>query len=207
MTQIGVFGGTFAPFHNGHLLALKNFLRMARPDRCLVIPAGTPPHKQKTRLFTDEQRREFARLGCLGLEQTEICDYELRKGGRSYTSDTLAWLHRNEAESRLILYVGSDMLLTLQEWHEPKEIFRLAEIFALSRTGEDQKQLEEHKKFLEQNFGAVCRLEEADVFPVSSTEIREKWMQGEDVSRLVPPEVNRYLEEIRKDRGNGSKTL
>ena len=130
MSRIGVFGGTFAPFHKGHLQALNAFLREARLDRCLVIPSGTPPHKTKPLSFTDAQRLEMTLLACEGLDRVSVCDRELRTEGRSYTCQTLAWLKKEFPQDTLVLYVGSDMLLTLQDWYRPEEIFASAQIAA-----------------------------------------------------------------------------
>ncbi|MBO5248978.1 MAG: nicotinate (nicotinamide) nucleotide adenylyltransferase [Clostridia bacterium] len=194
MSRIGVFGGTFAPFHKGHLQALNAFLREARLDRCLVIPSGTPPHKTKPLSFTDAQRLEMTLLACEGLDRVSVCDRELRTEGRSYTCQTLAWLKKEFPQDTLVLYVGSDMLLTLQDWYRPEEIFASAQIAAFSRTGEDLEVLRLHAETLKAQFPtAEITVYTTPPFPVSSTEIREKWERGEDLSPLLPPRVDEYL--------------
>lgn len=198
MSRIGIFGGTFAPFHKGHEQALNAFLRLAKIDTCFVIPAGTPPHKTKSMLFTDRQRLEMTQWACEGMKNVTVSDWEIRKEGKSYTYQTLRWFKEQYPNDTLILYVGSDMLLTLQKWVCPEEIFALAEIVAFSRTGEDLTELKNHAKTLEQNFpGAKVTVYSEPPFAVSSTEIREKWEQGEDLSPLVPDGVNEYLTLLR----------
>ncbi len=198
MTRLGIFGGTFAPFHRGHRKALEAFLKQARIDRCLVIPSGIPPHKQKTALFTNAQRLEMTRLACKDLPHTEVCDWELRRREKSYTCNTLKWICETYPDCRPVLYVGSDMFLTLQDWYCPQEIFDRAEIAAFSRTGEDLTELKAHGEWLKQNFNHVdYTVYTEPPFPVSSTEIREKWEKGEDFSHLVPAEVYRYLVDLR----------
>ncbi len=198
MSRIGVFGGTFAPFHKGHKQALKAFLTRADLDRCFVIPAGIPPHKTKTALFTDEQRLEMTRLACKGIDGVTVSDWELKQEGRSYTYKTLGWLKQQHPHDRLVLFVGSDMLLTLHQWYRPEEIFSLAEIAAFSREGDDLQTLKEHARALEKRFpGADVTVYTEPPFPVSSTEIREKWEQGEDLKTLLPAAVNEYLTFLR----------
>lgn len=201
MIRLGIFGGTFAPFHLGHRTALQAFLREDVTDQCLVIPSGIPPHKTKTALFTDAQRLEMCRIACEDLPRIQICDREIQMGGTSYTVNTLEWIIQTQENVLPVLYVGSDMLLTLQDWHRPQDIFRYAEIAAFSRTGTDLNALEEHKRWLEQNFENVrCTVYTAPPFPVSSTEIREKWERGEDISSLVPSSIHAYLLRLRKER-------
>ncbi len=194
MSRIGMFGGTFAPFHMGHRRALEEFIRLAKLDFCYVIPSGTPPHKVKTALFTDGQRLEMTKAACGDWNNISVSDWEIIRTDRSYTCNTLKWLKQRHPEDTLVLYVGSDMFLTLQEWYHPQEIFALAEIAAFSRTGTDWEALTAHKARLEEAFeGVKATVYQAPPFPVSSTQIREKWAKGEDISHLVPEEVLYYL--------------
>lgn len=201
MMRLGIFGGTFAPFHKGHRKALEAFFESARTDRCLVIPAGIPPHKQKSSDFTDAQRLEMTRLACADLPWAEVSDWEIRQEGASYTCKTLQHLSEEFPDARLVLYVGSDMFLTLQKWYRPEEIFRLAEIAAFSRTGEDFDKLSAHGRELKKNFPHLdYTLYPVPPFPVSSTEIREKWINGEDISSLVHPKVAALMTELQTAR-------
>ncbi len=194
MSRIGIFGGTFAPFHKGHERALRSFFSSAKLDFCLVIPSGTPPHKTKSVLFSDQQRLEMTKLACDGMERLSVSDWEIRKSGRSYTCETLSWLKEQYPTDTLVLYVGSDMFLTLQDWYHPEEIFAKAEICVFSRTGTDLEQLRDHGKKLENLFpGANITVHTEPPFPVSSTEIREKWEKGEDLTSLLPPKINDFL--------------
>lgn len=198
MMRLGIFGGTFAPFHTGHRIALEHFLQLADLDRCLIVPSGTPPHKQKTSLFSDRQRLEMTRLACADLPNTEICDWEIRSDGPSYTYKTLEYVKESYPQAEPILFVGSDMLLTLQNWYRPQDIFDLAQIAAFSRTGEDTQRLLAHKAFLEETFcNARITVYQTPPFPVSSTEIREAWVRGESLGEAVCPAVSDYLNEIR----------
>ena len=194
MIRLGIFGGTFAPFHLGHRKALEAFLREEKLDRCLVIPSGIPPHKQKTALFTDGQRLELTRIACGDLPGVEVCSHELTQEGKSFTYKTLRWIRETYPECQPILYVGSDMFLTLQEWREPQIIFDLAEIAAFSRTGTDLAELQAHGERLKKEFKNVrYRIHTTPPFPVSSTEIRELWLAGEDFSHLTGEKVYRAV--------------
>ena len=197
--RIGVYGGTFNPPHLGHLTAAECVFRMLHLDKLLVIPAGMPPHKE---LPADapaaSQRLEMTELafGQLGLEErVEVLDLELRREGRSYTSDTLAAIHEQYPDAELWLLMGTDMFLTLQAWYEPQRIFDLAGIAAFGRTEQDTEELfSVQREFLYRTYpGArIFTLTVPGVVEISSTELRERLCRGEG-SHLLPPAVYGYI--------------
>ena len=117
----------------------------------------------------------------------EVLDLELRRSGPSYTSDTLAELHAQYPDDELWLLMGSDMFLSLQEWHEPERILSLAGIAAFHRTrGDETERFAQQKAYLEQIYGArVALLENPDVVEISSTELRVQLAQGRGRSFLT----------------------
>ena len=143
--KIGVYGGTFNPPHLGHITAARAVFDLLQLDRLLLIPAGLPPHKEMPAGSpTPQQRLEMTRLAGeqTGLSsKVQILDMELVRTGKSYTSDTLAALKQMYPDDELWLLMGTDMFLTLQAWHAPEEILRLAGIAAFGRTEEDSEEL------------------------------------------------------------------
>ena len=88
--RIAVYGGSFNPPHLGHIEAAKTVVRDLSPDRFLIVPAGTPPHKDLAEDSpTGEQRMELCRLAFAEIPGCELSDIELRRGGKSYTYDTV----------------------------------------------------------------------------------------------------------------------
>ena len=141
--RIGVYGGTFNPPHLGHITAARAVFDLLKLDKLLLIPTGRPPHKQLPEGSpTPEQRLEMTRLMAeeTGVE-TEVLDLEMHREGRSYTSDTLARLHEQYPGDELWLLMGTDMFLTLQDWHAPEEILSLAGVAAFGRTEADTEEL------------------------------------------------------------------
>ena len=102
MERIGLYGGTFAPPHLGHVHAAKVFLATVSLDRLLIMPAGIPPHKTKTAGDTPEERLAMCRAAFGNLPHTEISDYEIRKPGKSYTVETLEALAAPEREITML---------------------------------------------------------------------------------------------------------
>lgn len=125
--RIGVYGGTFNPIHRGHLTAARAAADALGLEKVLLIPDNLPPHKElPAGSATGEDRLAMCRLTAGEVPGMEVLDLELRRSGPSYTSETLAELHAQYPDDELWLLVGSDMFLSLQEWHEPERILSLA---------------------------------------------------------------------------------
>lgn len=193
LEKIGIFGGTFSPPHVGHASALKSFLEQEEPDEMLVIPTGTPPHKPLRGDVTAEQRFAMCRLA-FSTPGVTVSDLEIRRGGKSYTVDTLKSL--TAEDRRLILLCGTDMFLSLDTWYSAETIFRLAEIVYVRREkdAEVQKQLLAKEKEYRLRFAAIVRPLATKVVDISSSEVRECLAKGKDASPLLHPDVKRYIE-------------
>ena len=185
--RIGVYGGTFNPIHRGHLTAARAAADALGLEKVLLIPDNLPPHKAlPAGSATGEDRLEMCRLTAGEVPGMEVLDLELRRSGPSYTSDTLAELHAQYPDDELWLLVGSDMFLSLQEWHEPERILSLAGIDSGSLWVQLLKRFAQQKANLEQIYGArVALLENPDVVEISSTELRVQLAQGRGRSFLT----------------------
>lgn len=186
--RIGIYGGTFNPIHRGHLTAARAAADALGLEKVLLIPDSLPPHKElPAGSATGEDRLAMCRLTAGEVPGMEVLDLELRRSGPSYTSDTLAELHAQYPDDELWLLMGSDMFLSLQEWHEPERILSLAGIAAFHRTrGDETERFAQQKAYLEQIYGArVALLENPDVVEISSTELRAQLAQGRGRSFLT----------------------
>ena len=200
--KIGVYGGTFNPPHLGHLTAARSVFELLNLDLLLLIPAGLPPHKElPAGSPTPEQRLEMTRLAGeqLGLgDKVRTLDIELERGGRSFTSDTLAQLREQYPDSELWLLMGTDMFLTLQTWHEPEKILSLAGVAAFGRTEEDTEELfSAQRDYLYRTYpqARIFTLTLPGVIDVSSTELREKLAKGQGANLLAPAVYGYILRE------------
>ncbi len=192
--RLGVFGGTFSPPHNGHVMAAKRFTEEFELDKLLIMPTYIPPHKILSGDASPLQRFEMCTLAFSDIAQAEISDMEIKRGGLSYTSDTLTELSKSGDD--IYLLVGTDMFLTLDYWHEPNKIFALSNIIYIRREHDcDTERLiikkgEEYKE----KFGASIYPLESSVLEISSSEVREQISHlGE--SNLIPLKVMKYIKE------------
>lgn len=193
MTRIGIYGGTFSPPHNGHLAAARAFMEQMWLDILYVIPDALPPHKEMDQPVSAADRLEMCRLAFGGMEGVYVSDLEIRRGGRSYTVDTLREL--SGEDRRLFLLCGTDMVLTLDEWREPAEIFRLCYPVYIRRESDPSLDGLLVKKIAEysEKYGKVVRRIVTEPLPVSSSEIRQKLHAGKPVEDLLPAAVAAYI--------------
>lgn len=132
MTAVGIFGGTFAPIHHGHLRLAIELRERLGLDRVHLIPAGEPPHRARPAISA-QRRLDWVRLGCAGEPGLFVDDRELRRGGRSYTYDTLASLRAELPDASLVLLLGDDAASQFHTWHRWQEIPQLAHLVFVHR--------------------------------------------------------------------------
>ncbi|MBQ9806192.1 MAG: nicotinate (nicotinamide) nucleotide adenylyltransferase [Clostridia bacterium] len=193
MTRVGIYGGTFSPPHNGHIQAAKAFMEQMWLDFLYVIPTALPPHKEMDVEVSAKDRLEMCRLAFAGIEGVYVSDMEILRGGRSYTVDTLREL--SGEDRRLFLLCGTDMVLTLDQWREPDEIFRLSYPVYIRRDNDRSLDAPLIAKIAEYNqkYGKVVRRIVTDPIELSSSDVRNALNSGKDISKMVPPAVKKYI--------------
>ena len=192
MTRIGIYGGSFSPPHNGHLKAAEAFLEQMWLDFLFVIPAAIPPHKAAPEV-SPEDRLNMTRLAFSGMEGVYVSDMELLRQGPSYTVDTLRELAGDD--KRLFLLLGTDMVLTLDEWKDPEEIFQLSyPVYVRRETDKilDDKILAKLALYKE-TYGKMVTKLTMEPIELSSSQIRERIAAGLPISDLVPASVEDYI--------------
>jgi nicotinate-nucleotide adenylyltransferase len=185
--NIGICGGTFDPFHRGHLDPILAVRESMQWDRVLFIPAFVQPFKQDRQTASAPHRFAMAILATESHDELYVDPRELERGAVSYTVDTLRELRRDYPEARLDWIIGDDNLEKLHEWKEIDTIFELARIVVLTRS----PILNPQSSIL--NSHSVVYAENAMV-PISSTEIRKRAHAGEPIEELVGARVSRYIQ-------------
>lgn len=171
--SILIYGGGFNPPHLGHVAALNSAVSSLAPNRVLVIPDGTPPHKPLPEGTPDsEARLALCRLAFRDVDRAEVLDLAIRRDGPCYMIDTLRLLREQYPTESLILLLGSDMLLCLEQWYCAEEIMRMCAVAALCRSAEERESIERKAEALRARYGAEILLLEHEPIPVSSSQIR-----------------------------------
>ena len=191
--RVGIYGGTFAPPHIGHIKAARHFIKCARLDELLVTVTWSPPHKQVRDDDDPNLRLEMAKLAFGKIKKATVSGYEIEKKGISYTKDTLR--HFKNDENELFLLVGDDMFLSLDTWKEPEVIFSLCTVVCFPREygTELYEKIQNKKKEYKERFGARIMTPKFSPYPMSSTEIRQGIKDGLDVSESLTKEVLDYV--------------
>jgi nicotinate-nucleotide adenylyltransferase len=178
--KLGLFGGSFDPVHLGHLLVAQAALEVLALDRLFFIPAAQSPFKPESQPAPAAARLQWLRLALAGRANCEVDDQEIRRGGISYTIDTLRDYAKRFPNAHFFYLIGADNAAQLNAWREAGELANLAEFVAIPRPGGGTA-----------NFPAPFRGRTLKGFPlgVSSSEIRARVKAGRPIDHLVPPFV------------------
>jgi nicotinate-nucleotide adenylyltransferase len=182
--RLGVFGGTFDPPHHGHLIVASDAFEALELDRLLFVPAADPPHKPDGVVATAAQRLAMVEAAIAGDGRFAADDLEIRRGGVSYTVDTLRALRDREPDAELVFLLGVDQFRAFDSWREPAEVARMATLAVLTRGGET---LDEPSPYGEVGV-PVTRID------VSATEIRRRVAARLSIRYYVPEPVSRIIE-------------
>lgn len=189
--RIGVFGGTFNPPHLGHLKLVSEIADRLSLSDVIIIPTYIPPHKAPKELAAGTHRVEMCALTFEKDSRFHVSGMELERKGKSYTYDTLVELKNIYPETHFYLIIGSDMLLTFDEWHRYEDVLKLCTVCAAERDGEEQpiKKYGIPKVFE----GHDLIITEFSPLTISSGEIREMIKASQDISNFVTQEVKDYI--------------
>lgn len=192
MERIGIYGGTFNPPHIGHIRGAKYAIDGLQLEQLLLIPTCIAPHKAMPENSpTPDQRAEMLEIA--KGEKMQVCDIELRRGGASYTYETLETLSAKYPDEELVLLMGTDMFLSFLTWKEPKKILNMASLGVMYRGDQDElEQIAQQKSALEQQ-GARVYLVENPVTEISSTQLR-RLLLFRCADSFLPWKVGQYIQ-------------
>jgi nicotinate-nucleotide adenylyltransferase len=178
--KIGLFGGSFDPVHFGHLLVAQAAREELGLARVFFILAAQSPFKPDSQPAPAAERLRLLRLALAGDAAAEVDDQEIRRGGVSYTIETVRQYRKNFSGAELFYLVGADQLAQLPQWRDAQELARLVEFVVIPRPGETAPPL-----------AAPFRSRVLRGFPlgVSSSEIRARCRAGLAIAHLTPAAV------------------
>ncbi len=184
--KTAILGGTFDPIHNAHLAVAKAALTRYNLQKVLLIPAAHPPHKLNQDRESFEHRYKMVELACAGIPGLEPSRLE-ESSGRSYSIDTIERLQNIlPLDSSILFIIGADAFAEFTSWHRWEDVRKAVEFLVVSRPGHS---------YSVPSGAIVHRLESLDM-AVSSSEIRQKLLNGEPTPDL-PPAVETYIREHR----------
>ena len=178
--NIGIFGGTFDPIHNGHILLAESFLEQLSLDEVWFLVTPQNPWKQDSVLSDDHFRLEMVRKALAGHPGLVASDYEFRLAKPSYSFQTLRHLRADFPDREFTLLSGADNWVKFDRWAEPDEILRHHRIAVYPRRGYhvDVNALPPNVSFVN-----------TQLYDISSTAIRRLLHDGGDASEFLPEEI------------------
>ena len=178
--SIGIFGGSFNPIHNGHIALAKAFLEKENLNEVWFLVSPQNPFKVNQQLLADHLRLELVRKAIADNPHFRASDYEFQLPKPSYTWNTLQHLSHDYPTHRFTLLVGGDNWAAFDRWYHAEDILSSYKIVVYPRRGQ-----EIDKSTLPTNVSLL----QTPLIDVSSTDVRQRVEQGEDISKLVPEEI------------------
>lgn len=191
---IGLFGGTYDPVHKGHIKIAEEAVKQFNLDELWFIPAKIPPHKISTVIADENERLNMLRLAINETsEQFKICSYELDKESISYSYITLTEFKKLYPEHEFLFIIGEDSLIDFIKWKHPEIISQMVELLVVPRYNSDYKAIIQLAEKYNKNYGTKVRILDFSPLNISSTEIRRRLADGDDVSDLICESVYEYI--------------
>ena len=191
--RIGLLGGTFNPIHLGHLLIAQDALEQLALDRVKFIPLATPPHKTVEAMAGERDRIRMINLAIRGNQRFEVDDLEIRRGGKSYSVDTLTELRRRHPQADLFFIIGADSLRELHLWRDAQRVVRLCTFVTVPRPGFESKPVVDRRLDAASRRRLRQHVLKGHACDIASRDIRARVANGRSIRYLVPDAVAEYI--------------
>lgn len=186
--KIGFLGGSFDPVHFGHLIAAQDVYEQYKLDRLFLVPAAQAPLKPNDVQSSPEDRWAMLQAACEWDRRLELSDYELRKGGMSYTVDSVRHFRAQFSHDELFWIIGGDQLPLLHQWKEIGQLAQLVDFIYLERPRHPSKP---HTDIP----GLQLHRCDGHLIEISSSELRQRVRAGLSLHYFCPQKVIAYIED------------
>jgi nicotinate-nucleotide adenylyltransferase len=180
MKQVGIYGGSFNPIHNGHIALARQFLSAVGLDEVWFVVSPQNPFKVNDTLLDDDKRLELVQLALQGEPKMKASDFEFHLPKPSYMWNTLQKMGKVYPDCEFVLLIGGDNWTRFDRWYHAEDILSHHRIAVYPRRDDPV-----HADTLPKN----VQLIRAELLDISSTDIRQRIQQGRDIRQLVPPPV------------------
>ncbi|MCI1920314.1 MAG: nicotinate-nucleotide adenylyltransferase [Liquorilactobacillus nagelii] len=180
--RIGILGGTFNPPHIGHLIIAEQVYEQLGLEKILFMPDANPPHVDHKEAIAAQHRQKMVKASIKDNPHFELEDCELKRGGVSYTFDTIKQLLAKHPEYEIYFIIGGDMVAYLPKWHRIDELVKLVHFVGVKRVGFP----------LESKYPIMWV--DIPLIQISSTGVRQRVVHNQSIRYLVPSAVQQYIQ-------------
>ena len=186
--NVGLYGGTFDPIHNGHLLLAEWTREVLNLDKIIFIPAFKPPHKREQFISDVQYRLQMLRLAIKNNPYFEISMLEIEKSNISYSIETILLFKKkyNLTSQQLFFMIGADSLYDFPNWYHPDEICKNCTIVVYQRLGFNFNEIKNQ-------YVKKTTLIKTPIIQISSTKIRQHVSSGKSIKYMVPVQVEAFI--------------
>ncbi|MDH3972881.1 MAG: nicotinate-nucleotide adenylyltransferase [Deltaproteobacteria bacterium] len=214
MLRVGILGGTFNPVHYGHLRLAEEALEEMRLDKVIFMPCYLPPHKVEDAVLSADARLRMVELAIEGNSHFEISAMELKRGGKSYSVDTIRQLKNLYGDFyELFFIIGMDSYVDIGSWKDYAELFAMTDLVVARRPGglldtggkspvellpvdiRDEFCYDAARNIVVHTSGKVAYFLESTMLDISSTKLRKQVFEGKSLRYLVPANVESFIKE------------
>lgn len=183
--MIGFFGGSFDPVHYGHLQAARAIKKELKLNQLFLMPCKAPVHKDALQ-FSNKQRLKMLNLALVEFDDLQLDTREIDRQSASYTINTLKQIKNNYPNEEICLIMGEDSFNTLETWKDYQQFGDYAQLVVLPRL----PLVEGAASYKDVYFAKTPLVD------ISSTQIRSKIHNQQDLSRLLPENIIKYIEKL-----------
>ncbi|MBS6395621.1 MAG: nicotinate-nucleotide adenylyltransferase [Clostridiales bacterium] len=191
--HIGIMGGTFDPVHNAHLTLAEQAYHQFSLDAVWMLPNGNPPHKRDREQAEVEHRVQMIKLAISDISWMELCEIECSSRVYHYTYETLGQLQESFPDTLFYFIMGADSLFQFDDWKEPGMISRECILLAATRDHCRRAQIQRRIRELQERYKADIRILDTPNMDIASEDIRQRILNGADISDMVPEKVAEYI--------------
>ena len=193
MKRTGIMGGTFNPIHNGHLLLAQRALEEYKLDLVLFIPSGMPAYKNNGHILSGEVRLYLVLEAIKDNDSFSASDIEIKRQNYTYTFDTLKELKRMEPDTEFYFIMGQDSINNFHKWYRYEDLFSMCNFVVAFRKGESDEQTYKVISHYRDNYNAKIDFLNMPYMEISSTDIRERFLNNKSLKYIIPDSVYKYM--------------
>lgn len=191
---IGILGGTFNPIHNGHIdIALNAMEQYPDMESVVFMPNNLPAYKNTWDIVDSEHRLNMLLIATRGYDNMFISDLEIKRGGITYTYDTLMEIKEINPEIKIYFIVGADSLYSIKKWHRYEDVLKNCTLLVAGRDSKYEEMQEFRDDLYKEIHGIDIKFINMDLIEVSSSELRNQLFQGLENSEYLNEEVSEYI--------------